>query len=411
MRRINADILIIGAGPAGAMAALFLSKKNISCHLVDKAKFPRDKICGDALSGKVVEILKRYDPALIDQLGTSNIQVGSYGVNFIAPNNKWLRVPFKQHYTALERPPGFVSKRIDFDNFLIEEVKKRGNIEFTEDVELRIFEKIEDGYLCYDADKSIEIKTKLLIACDGSSSSFAKQVNNFSISNKENCFGLRAYYTGIKGLDKDNFIELHFINDLLPGYFWIFPLPNGEANIGLGIRADVVTKKKLKLPQLLEKVLNMPQFKDRFKDAILTSKIQLHALPMGTRRRQLHGDNFLLAGDAAALIDPFTGEGIGNAMVSGLCAAETIENALIEQDFSAKMLSTYDQKIYTRLGPELQMSTNLQKLVMYPRLFNYVVNKATNNKELQNLISTMFEDIDLRAKFKDPKFYFKLLFN
>jgi menaquinone-9 beta-reductase len=411
MRRIDTKILIIGAGPAGAMAALFLSKKNINCLLVDKAKFPRDKICGDALSGKVVEILKRYEPSFIDQLVQSDIQVGAYGVNFIAPNNKWLRVPFKQNYAALERAPGFVSKRIDFDNFLIEEVRKKENIEFVENTELRIFEKIEDGYLCYNADKSIEIRTKVVIACDGASSSFAKQGNNFSISNKENCYGLRAYYKGIRGLDKDNFIELHFIKELLPGYFWIFPLPNGEANIGLGIRADVVTKKKLKLPHLLEKVLSMPQFKDRFKEANLIDKIQLHALPMGTKQRQLHGDNFLLAGDAAALIDPFTGEGIGNAMMSALCAAETVENAILEKDYSANLLSTYDQKVYKRLGPELQMSTNLQKLVMYPRLFNYVVNKATNNTELQNLISTMFEDIDLRAKFKDPKFYFKLLFN
>ena len=404
MRIIETEILIIGAGPAGAMAALFLAKKNISCLLVDKAVFPRDKICGDALSGKVVEVLKRYDPALIGQLVESEIQIGSYGVNFIAPNNKWLRVPFKKDYATLERAPGFVSKRIYFDNFLVEEVRKKRNIEFLENIELRIFEKTNDGYLCYDTDKSIQIKTKLIIACDGSSSAFAKHVKNFNLSNKENCFGLRAYYAGVKGLDKDNFIELHFIKELLPGYFWIFPLPNGEANIGLGIRADVVTKKKLKLPQLLE-------FKDRFKDATLTGKIQLHALPMGTKQRVLHGDNFLLAGDAAALIDPFTGEGIGNAMVAGLCAAETIENIHHQQNFSASSLSTYDQKIYKRLGPELQMSSNLQKLVMYPRLFNYVVNKATNNTELQNLISTMFEDIDLRAKFKDPKFYFKLLFN
>jgi flavin-dependent dehydrogenase len=94
-----------------------------------------------------------------------------------------------------------------------------------------------------------------------------------------------------------------------------------------------------------------------------------------------------------------------------MVAADTIENAIRDNDCSAKTLSSYDKEVYRRLGPELQMSTQLQSLVMYPWLFNYVVNKATKNKELQNLISTMFEDVDLRAKFKDPKFYFKLLFN
>lgn len=125
----------------------------------------------------------------------------------------------------------------------------------------------------------------------------------------------------------------------------------------------------------------------------------------------MHGDNFLLVGDAAALIDPFTGEGIGNAMLSGMVAAQIAETAVVENDFSERKLIAYDIEVYRRLWPELQMSTKLQSLVMHPWLFNYVVNKATTNEELKNLISTMFEDVDLRAKFKDPKFYLKLLFN
>jgi len=411
MKTIHTKVLIVGAGPAGVSTALFLAKKNIPCVIVDKEQFPRDKICGDALSGKVVEVLKKYDSTFIEKLANSDIQVGSFGVNFIAPNDKCLRIPFKKNYKELQRAPGFVAKRIDFDNFMIEELKKNECIELIENCSLRDAEKIENGYCFSTKDGQLELNASIVVACDGANSSFSKKTLNFSISNKENCFGLRAYYNNVKGLDEDNFIELHFIKDLLPGYFWIFPLPNGQANVGLGIRADVVAKKKLKLPHLLDKVLALPQFKERFKEATLVDKISLCSLPMGTRKRKLHGDNFLLCGDAAALIDPFTGEGIGNAMLSGMVAADTIENAIRDNDCSAKTLSSYDKEVYRRLGPELQMSTQLQSLVMYPWLFNYVVNKATKNKELQNLISTMFEDVDLRAKFKDPKFYFKLLFN
>ena len=411
MRVLDTHVLILGAGPAGVSAALFLAKNNISCVLVDKEKFPRDKICGDAISGKVVSVLKKIDPLLLERLSNSTIQLGSFGISFIAPNSKSLRIPFRKAHKDLNKAPCFISKRVDFDNFLIEEVRAKRQIEFIENCELRDSQKNNNGYSFHSKDGEIRINTKLVIACDGNKSSFAKKTNNFSISNEENCFGLRAYYENVGGLDEGNFIELHFIKDLLPGYFWIFPLPNGQVNIGLGMRADFITKRNLKLPQLLDKVLALPQFRDRFKEARQINGINLCSLPMGTKKRVLHGDNFLLCGDAAALIDPFTGEGIGNAMQSGMIAAHFAEKAIQENDYSSSKLRFYDTEIYKKLGPELKMSTNLQRLLMYPWLFNFVVNKATKNIELKKIISTMFEDVDLRTKFKDPKFYFKLLFN
>ena len=127
------DILIIGAGPGGAATALFLAKHGISSTLVDKTTFPRDKICGDALSGKVIEVLNKLDPTLINQLHTQSQEfLGSFGVTFIAPSGQSLRVPFKNEITETSPPPGFISRRVDFDNWLIEQVRKEPLIKLIE---------------------------------------------------------------------------------------------------------------------------------------------------------------------------------------------------------------------------------------------------------------------------------------
>lgn len=411
MSAIKTDVIIIGAGPAGVATALFLAKQGIKSILLEKEKFPRDKICGDALSGKVVEVMKKYNPAWVDLFSANEHQVGSYGIHFYAPNEKCLRVPFKSNYKALKRAPGFVTKRIHFDQFLIDEVKKQDAITLIENAFVK---KINWN----TSTKQIQVndivyEPKMVVACDGANSLFQKEVKSqtFELDLIDNSYGLRAYYKNVKGLDEDNFIELHFIDEILPGYFWIFPMSNQTANVGLGLRADIIKEKKLNLPQLLDKILELPQFKERFSNAILEGNVKMHALPMGNKRRKISGDHFLLVGDAAALIDPFTGEGIGNAMLSGMMAAKAIESAIEKNDFSANQLASYDEMVYKRLGAELQLSTRLQSLVKYPSLFNFVVNKANKNKTLRDTISSMFEDVDLRSQFKNPLFYLKLIFN
>ena len=119
----------------------------------------------------------------------------------------------------------------------------------------------------------------------------------------------------------------------------------------------------------------------------------------------------MLCGDAAMLIDPFTGEGIGNAMFSGLYAANQIEKCLQQNNFSASFMRQYDEALYKRLWSELLLSYRMQQLVNFPSLFNFVVRKANSNKLLSETISCMFEDLDMRARLKNPMFYFKLLFS
>jgi geranylgeranyl reductase family protein len=390
---------------------LFLAKQGIASTLVDKEKFPRDKICGDALSGKVVEVLKKLDANLLKELYSDGNFLGSYGVTFVAPNEQRLRVPFKKEISANSTPPGFIVKRIDFDNWLIEKVRQNPLITLLENTEIRKYEKVEDGILAHTKSDEV-IHAKIVIAADGAYSTFAKTIAGIETEPAHNCFGLRSYYKNVSGLDHQNFIELHFVKDFLPGYFWIFPLPNGMANVGVGMRADKVHEKKINLKKAFEKLIQEnPSISKRFAGAEQIGEVKLYGLPLGSKKRKLSGAHYLLTGDAGMLIDPFTGEGIGNAMMSGMLAAEQAGKALAANDFTERFMKQYDEAVYHRLWSELSLSYKMQQLVNFPWLFNYVVKKANTNKTLSETISVMFEDIDLRARLKNPIFYFKLLFS
>jgi geranylgeranyl reductase family protein len=414
---LETKVCIIGAGPGGAAAALQLAQLGVECIVVDKAVFPRDKVCGDGLSGKVITALNRIDPAIATRLKEASFKVNSWGVTFVSPGRHSLDVGYRPDYNSnneghKETPIGYVAKRMDFDNFLVDEIKRRKEITLHEKVTVDKYELQDDGYLVSGNNGAFQVKAKLLIIANGAHSSFTKEVAGITMEPNHYVAGIRAYYKNVSGNNPDNFIELHFLKNLLPGYFWVFPLPNGEANVGVGILSETVRKKKINLKkEMLDIIANDPTFKERFKDAELTSNIEGYGLPLGSKVRTLHGERYMLVGDAAYLIDPFTGEGIGNALYSGRLAGLQANEALLANDFSAAKLAKYDSEVYRVMGPELKLSTRLQKLIRYPWLFNTLMKVSSRNKQLQELLSCMFYEVDLRKRLTKPSFYFKLLLN
>ncbi len=410
----DVEILITGAGPAGAATSLFLSKLKIPHTIIDKASFPRDKICGDALSGKVVQILNKIDPKIINEISeNSNQFTGSYGLCFYAPNGKKLEVPFSMKPNMLKNAPGFISRRINFDNFLFNKLDKQfANIE--QQTELLDVVKEDDGIVAYlkNSNGSFQKKYTLIVGADGDRSIVSKKLNPVKKNLTHYCAALRAYYTGVTGTHENNFIELHFIKELLPGYFWIFPMEDGSANVGIGMLSEVVAKKKINLRKKMEEIIRShPSIKNRFENAKLEGEIDGWGLPLGSAQRSLSGDNFLLTGDAGSLIDPFTGEGIGNALLSGMLAAERISEAIVANKFDKEFLKGYEKRLYHSLLKELNLSRSIQKLAQNAWLFNLVVNKAIKNKTLRETMTCMFDDIDIRDRLRKPSFYFKLLVN
>ncbi len=411
---METDVAIVGAGPAGATASIFLAKKGIPHLIFDKTAFPRDKICGDGLSGKVVSVLEDMNPAMLRELyNKPSTFLGSWGVYFAAPNGKGVNIPFRLNGRPVEQPPGFVARRLDFDHFLLRHIDRRlADIHFN--CEIKSVERHAQGVvLRYLQEGRIKtVLAQMVMGAGGDRCPVNKTLASYKLAPGHYYAGLRAYYKNVTGMQEGNFIELHFLDEVLPGYFWIFPLPNNKANVGIGMLSRDIRAKGVNLRKIMLKAIKEnPTIRHRFAKAEQIEAIKGWGLPLASQKRPLSGERFMLIGDAGSLIDPFTGEGIGNAMFSAQIAADVIARAVEHNDYSASFLSEYDRLLYDRLWDEIKLSYRIQRLVQHRWLFNFVINRLNNNKKLMDTFSLMFNDLDMREKLKSPFFYLRLLFN
>jgi menaquinone-9 beta-reductase len=299
---IETEVAIVGAGPAGTTCALHLANKGIKCVLIDKAVFPRDKICGDAISGNAVYELEKLGIDFPKHFSAFEDKIPTSGIKFIAPSGKSLYLKMKKVRAGFTHA-GYVSSRMCYDHFLFEQAGKNSMIRILQGVNIHEVKSTVDDIQLISKDPGYIIKAKLVVGADGAHSLLAKLTGR-EMDKKHYSGGLRQYWENVEGFDEGNPIELHFYKNTLPGYFWIFPMTKNKANVGIGIKSDVISKKRINLKLIMDDLIkNHPLVAPRFKNAKPLEDPKGFGLPLGSKKIKLSGYRFILLGDAASLID------------------------------------------------------------------------------------------------------------
>ncbi|MCX8174639.1 MAG: NAD(P)/FAD-dependent oxidoreductase [Candidatus Micrarchaeota archaeon] len=400
------DAIVVGGGPAGSTAASFLSKKGRRVLLLEKESWPRDKTCGDAVSGKAVGILAEL--GLTQQLEAAP-HAEVFGLTFSSPEGRQVSIPFAQGEENITK--GYVCRRVVYDHILWKNASSLCEaVEGAEAVSLIMQGGKAAGVRAKTKSGEREFFGRLIIGADGVYSVVARQACGRTVEPAHSSIAYRAYYEGVTGMNGT--LEVHFEKSIMPGYFWIFPAENGAANVGAGMLMSDVSARKINLAAAMERITTQnPLFKERFAGARRISPLKAWQIPLGSKRRKIHADNVLLVGDAACLVDPFSGEGMGNAMLSGKIAAEVADEALQAQDTGEAFLSRYPQRLWKEIGNELATSYTMQRLGKNQWLLNFVIGKAATSKKARDAIASTFSSKKARSDYLSPLFYLKLLFS
>lgn len=376
------DVLICGAGPAGCTAALAMGKPGLKVAMLDKAVFPRDKICGDAIAPYVPKVLATIDPAYAAAFEKFERREPVNICRIVAPNEKVLDLKFAA--------TGFISARVSFDHFLFELAAALPNLSIFQGTTITDV-VVNKGDVMITTDTGISFTAKLVIGCDGAHSIINKKLTDAKMDPRHHSGAVRAYYKNVTGIPAKTF-ELHFLKDIIPGYFWIFPLENGQANVGLGMLSNRISGDKINLRKEMLRIIETNHYiKGRFAHAEMIGDIKGFGLPLGSRKVQISGNHFMLCGDAASLIDPATGEGIGQAMVSGRYAGWQAIKCFEKNDFSAPFMKAYDKAVYDKLWKGNRNRYFLQKLIDYfPGSLNMTASLAARSKRFHQFVEKYF---------------------
>ena len=376
IERRKYDVIIIGAGPSGCACALALKDAGLKVAILDKQSFPRDKVCGDAIPGRAVKILKDIAPefALSFKHFPHKYSTKKTQINF---NGQVLELNWvSEAYTCT---------RMEFDNFLYSLVKENTATAIytnTSPDELHINEQ---GVSFRDKSKRYTFEAKVLIGADGAHSIAAKQLTNRTLDRNHHVGSVRAYYKNVSNMTADT-TEVYLDKKFLPSYLWIFPLPGNIANVGFGMLSSEIQKRKINLKKAFYNFIDQnPQAALKFKNAEMIGELEGFGLPLGSRKVRISGTRFMLVGDAASLIDPISGDGIGNAMLSGRLAAQQVIKCFEQSHFTEDFMQQYDESLSKAIGSELKARFKAQQaLSKMPFLMDVVfwVGKIKTVKKL-----------------------------
>jgi geranylgeranyl reductase family protein len=308
------DVLVIGAGPAGAAAATVAARAGARVCLVDKARFPRPKTCGDAIPNSALRIARELAGAEAVSRAPSAVVRGAAA---IFPDGHRVCRSYGEE-------PGVIMERVVFDD-LLRRAAERAGADVHEGISVRTLAKRGARFGVAEG-PGFRWTADVIVAADGTASVAWDAVG--TPPPRETALGVSAtaYYTGIREGADPEFSEHYFEKDLPTGYGWIFPAVEGRANVGVYLRVDRYHANKVRIRDLLERFVLLHA--DRFRDARRDGAMRSWSLPLATFSPPPCAPGLLSSGDAARLIDPLTGEGIWHALRSGWLAGEAAIRAL-----------------------------------------------------------------------------------
>jgi len=379
------DIIIIGAGPSGLAAALTLRKSELKVALIDKSEFPREKICGDGLCDRSINTIKAISEDYYNELLKHK--------DILPISNALLA--YNKNSVKLSMPMfGYTMPRVEFDNFLMSKVKtEASNVYVFENCIVSDIEKQNNSVLVKTL--SGNYKAPIVIVANGFRSKISQKLSGYISDKEAHAVGIRAYYKGIRDIEADT-VEFHLNKKYFPGYLWIFPMQNGISNVGYGYHLSHKVKSENAPKQLLQEWIDSDELlAARFKHSQRISDIKGALIPVNHLKFNLAGDNYMIAGDAGALVDPITGGGIGNGLLSGYLAALQAIECFSKNDFSSKEMTNYQNSVIARMKKDIAFRFKVREvitklpiilnvffwLMKFDKLRKYLINWHTGTKK------------------------------
>ena len=343
--RASCDLLVVGGGPAGAAAAIRGAAAGLSVVVCDKASFPRDKTCGDGLTASALRLLERLglEPAAVD--GWQPVDE----VVIRSPSGRLVELPFPSDGLFAA-----VAPRASLDAALLAVAARQG-AEIRQGVALSALQTDGRDLVATVGDDSLT--ARYVVAADGMYST-VRRLTGATGPHLGEWHAFRQYFTGVA----DRRLWVIFERDLLPGYAWVFPVGGGRANVGFGLPRRPGVSARPMAGQWRE-LLERPALRAVLDGAQPEGHHRAWPIPADLTRAPLSSGRVLFAGDAAGATDPMTGEGIGQALLTGVLAAEAVAAAGSDP---VAVAQHYRAAVRHHLAPDVRFAAALGRILESP---------------------------------------------
>ena len=405
----DADVIVVGAGPSGATTAYYLAQAGLDVLLLEKARFPREKVCGDGLTPRAVKALV----AMGVDVGPDSGWLRNKGLRVIGAGLR-LQMPWPE----LDSYPGYglVRARSSLDETLARRAQAAGaklveGITVTgpllDDagqivgVTAQADAGSADDYPERTGAPAVSLRSRVVVAADGNSSRLSVAMGLRKRDDRPLGVAVRTYYKSPRHDDDylESWLDLWDGDRLLPGYGWIFGMGDGTSNVGLGLLNTSAAFGNTDYRALLKRWLRSMPLEWGFTEENRTEPVRGAALPMGFNRTPHYYRGLLLAGDAGGMVNPFNGEGIAYAMESGEILARTIAQALARQTRAEaeRVLLGYPRALQQAYGGYYTLGRVFVQLIGRPQLMRFATRHGMSRPALMGFA------LKLLANLTDPR--------